>query len=81
MDYKCFSVKLKSHLSQIGLYPSDYFEHSFRRGGASHALSSRVPADLVKIQGDLRSSAYQRYLKPSLKCRLQVGKMMAESLD
>ena len=36
--------------------------HSFRRGGAVHALSSGLPGEVVKLFGDWKSAAYLSYL-------------------
>jgi len=36
--------------------------HSFRRGGATWALSSGVPGEVIKVMGDWKSSAYLAYI-------------------
>jgi hypothetical protein len=55
-----FSTKLQAIFQGLGL--SGYSGHSFRRGGASHALASGVPVEIIKAQGDWRSLAYLDYL-------------------
>jgi integrase len=55
-----FDNKLRSIMSQLGLV--GYSGHSFRRGGASHALRCGVPAEIIMAQGDWRSLAYLDYL-------------------
>ena len=40
----------------------DFSSHSFRRGGATWALSCGVPGEVVKLMGDWASSCYLRYL-------------------
>lgn len=55
-----FFARLKSVMHTIGLH--GYSGHSFRRGGATHALHSGVPAEIIKAQGDWRSLAYLQYI-------------------
>ena len=43
----------------------DYSGHSFRRGGATWAFAAGLPADMIRLMGDWRSNAYQRYIDPS----------------
>ena len=40
----------------------DFSSHSFRRGGATWALSCGVPGEIVKLLGDWKSAAYLVYL-------------------
>ena len=55
-----FSKRLSHHLSKLHL--SGYSGHSFRRGGASHALAKGVPSEVIMAQGDWKSNCYLRYL-------------------
>ena len=73
LTYKQFMDKLRFCLAAIGIKPSDYSGHSFRRGGASYALQCGLPIDLIKLQGDWSSNAYERYLHPSFELRKQVA--------
>ena len=78
------TLKLRECLKALG-YPADkYSGHSFRRGGASFALQCGLPTDLIKLQGDWSSNAYERYLEPSFELRKQVtaklGSEMGRSL-
>lgn len=77
LTYNVFISKLRGVLSTIGMDPSQYAGHSFRRGGASLALASNVPTVLVKMQGDWRSNAYERYIEPSKDLKLSVARSMA----
>ena len=54
--------KLKSLIKQVGLDPSEFSGHSFRRGGATFAFASQVSPDLIKKHGDWLSDTYQKYL-------------------
>lgn len=51
--------------------------HSFRRGGATHALHCGVPTEIIMAQGDWKSTAYLSYLDSSdvHKRALHVSKM------
>ena len=48
--------------AQVGSDPDTVSGHSFRRGGATFAALAGVPAELIKLQGDWRSSAYELYI-------------------
>ena len=55
-------ARLKSIMERIGL--QGYSGHSFCRGGATHALHSGVPTEMIiiKVQGDWQSLAYLKYI-------------------
>lgn len=36
-----------------------FSSHSFRRGGATHAFRSKVPADLIQLHGDRKLDGYK----------------------
>ena len=80
LTYPVFVKFLKQCLDGLGFPSHQYSGHSFRRGGASFALESGVPADLVQTQGDWRSDAYKVYIDPSLKGRRMVAESMAKSI-
>lgn len=69
ITYSMFLTHLRLCLRKIGLNPSLFSGHSFRRGGASFALQCGIPADWIRLQGDWASDSYQRYLDPSLQLR------------
>lgn len=56
-----------------------YSNHSFRRGGASYALHCGLPVDLIKLQGDWKSNACERYLEPSFHLRQQVATTLGKA--
>ena len=41
---------------------SSYATHSFRRGGASYMFSIGMSVETIRLMGDWRSNAYQRYI-------------------
>lgn len=80
LTYSRFLALLKCCLSNLHIDSSKYSGHSFRRGGATFALESGVPPDLIKTQGDWKSSAYQLYLDPSVQSRVKVSHLMSRSI-
>ena len=80
VTYFKFHFYLRRLLQEAG-YKSELFSsHSFRRGGASYAFQCSVPDQLIKLQGDWQSDAYQRYLDFSLVDRSTVFLQMAAHL-
>ena len=71
LTYPCFLKKLRSILSRLGVDVRQYTGHSFRRGGASWALAQGLPIEAIKIMGDWKSDAYQRYLSLPLSAKFQ----------
>lgn len=80
LTHAVFTEAVKSLISQIGLNPSDFSPHSFRRGGATFAFQAGVPERLIQRHGDWRSDAYQRYLTLPLSQRTVVADLMAADL-
>ena len=62
----------------MGLNVEQYAGHSFRRGGATFAMRCGVPVELIKIQGDWKSNAYERYLENSFIERLKAVAIVAK---
>ena len=79
ITHAVFTSYLRQCLKKLGIDPSLYSGHSLRRGGASYALQCGLPADLIKLQGDWSSNAYERYLDPTLSLRLQVASTLGNS--
>ena len=75
-----FTEKLKTCLTKMGLDASQYSGHSFRRGGAQFALQCGLSTELIKLQGDWKSNACERYLEPSFELRKQVSETMGASV-
>lgn len=78
--YKFFHTVLRACLRQIGLQPSSFSSHSFRRGGASYAFLIGVRGELIQSQGDWKSDAYKLYLELGYKQRVSVSKLISQSL-
>ena len=74
-----FVTFLRKCLSKLGVNPSHYSGHSMRRGGASFALQCGVSAELIKLQGDWASNAYEKNLYPSLQLRKQLASTLGKA--
>jgi hypothetical protein len=57
-----FISMLRLVIAKLGLSPSDYSGHSFRRGGATSLAAAGVPAAMIKQMGRWKSLAYQVYI-------------------
>lgn len=77
LNYQQFLKDLKRLLCSLGL-GKGFSGHSFRRGGASFMLQSGIPGELIKVMGDWRSDAYQRYLDVSVSTRSVLVARVAE---
>ncbi|KAK3280563.1 hypothetical protein CYMTET_11608 [Cymbomonas tetramitiformis] len=77
MTHGVFVGEVKKLIRKIGLDPSQYSGHSFRRGGATMAFNLGVDHLLIKLQGDWVSNAYQRYEQLTEARRLELPKRLA----
>ena len=76
-----FVSKLRQSLSELGFPADRYTGHSLRRGGgggggAQFALQCGLPVELLKLQADWNSYAYERYLQPYFNLRRKVASTM-----
>lgn len=79
ITHAVFIKRLRDCLDKLGYNSSLYSSHSLRRGGASFALQCGLSAELIKLQGDWASNAYQKYLNPSFSLRQQVASTLGRS--
>ena len=80
VTYEDYMKALRLVIQNVGLDPSRYSTHSFRRGGATFAFKANVPGELIKTQGDWLSEAYLKYLDLSLDNRYQVAEKMRDQI-
>ena len=80
LTYTTFTTKLKRTLDLCGYDSSPFSRHYFRRGGTSFALHCGVPSDYVKLQGEWKSTAYERYLDHSLRYNLEALQQMSQGI-
>lgn len=72
---------IKALVTTLGLDASKFSSHSLRRGGASFAFLCSVQRELIQMQGDWKSDAYQRYLQFDEQQKLSVTAAMQEALQ
>ena len=70
MTYGLYVQILRQKLATLGINPSKFVAHSLCRGGTSWAFTSGANSELIKLQGDWKSHAYQRYLDLPLSVRV-----------
>lgn len=80
LTHSLFVKLLKASLMSAGLDPSEYSGHSFRRGGCSYAFEIGFPNDLIKLRGDWKSNAYERYVTVSMKQHKMFASRFRKSL-
>ena len=73
-----FVDKIQDIIKVLGLDPSKFAGHSFRRGGATWAYSVGVPMDIIRIIGDWKSMAYTAYVQCSEPLMLKAITSMVE---
>ena len=78
--YAKFLKFLRSCLENIGLDPTSYEGHSFRRGGASFAFQSGIPVEMIKLLGDWKPDAVLLYLTVPFKMRMESNNFLTKSV-
>ncbi|SPO26927.1 uncharacterized protein UTRI_10674 [Ustilago trichophora] len=68
---------LRLALERLGLQPSEYAGHSFRRGAATWAASAGVDSSTIQLLGRWSSDCYRRYIDRSA---LERRSMVASAL-
>jgi hypothetical protein len=62
LDHAAFVARLSRGLSTIGLDSADYNGHSLRRGGCTLCFAAGLGIVDIKLRGDWRSLAFERYV-------------------
>lgn len=75
-----FVARLKQVLGSVGIQPSQYAGHSLRRGGASWALQSGIPKEVIMIMGDWKSDAVFQYFEVSLPVKMSYYQKFSQGL-
>lgn len=78
--YSALVSKLRSHLAILGVDPTFYAGHLFRRGGASFTYQSGAPIELIKALGDWLSDTVLIYLTMPLTVRLHSANMLCKAI-
>jgi hypothetical protein len=80
ITFSSFTSFLKRLLSDVGIDPSDYSGHSFRRGGASWAFKAQIPGEMIQLIGDWASDSYKLYLYTTLDSKIMVAQRMRDTV-
>jgi hypothetical protein len=67
---------LRKQVGKLGLNPSRYSSHSFRRGATSLAFRSGVNVNLIQALGDWSSDAYKSYVTIGLQDKIRAVNLM-----
>jgi hypothetical protein len=62
LTHASFVLKLRQLLARLNYRPSDYSGHSFRRGGCTFCFEAGIDIMEIKLRGDWKSQAFERYL-------------------
>lgn len=81
LTHLTFVKLLRALLKKCGVDASQYSGHSFRRGGCTHAFSLGISPMLIKLRGDWRSNAYERYVFIQPEQHLQFAKSLSLSVS
>lgn len=80
ITYFVFQTQLRYLINKIGLNPTEFSTHSFRRGGTTFAFQSGVPTALIKAHGDWKSDCFQKYISLSLEDMIFVAAHMRQNI-
>jgi len=75
-----FAKSSKSCIVNIGLDPTLYSFHSFRRGSTTFAFNAGASPLFIKFLGDWSSHAYMVYLALNTSKKLSVAKILAQNI-
>ena len=75
-----FAKFLKSCMACIGLDPTQFSPHSFRRGGATFAFNSGASPLFITFLGDWSSDAYMVYLVLNTSQKLSLANTLAKHI-
>ena len=81
MTYNWYTKQLRSALIQIGRNPKAFSSHSARRGGATYLSQCGVSKDLIKLIGDWRSDAVDRYIAIPLQQKMTAAQQVRGKLQ
>ena len=79
LNYTSFVKCLHTTLQAAGYKAKEYSGHSFRRGGCSFAFKLGIPAALIKLRGDWRSNAYERYITIEQDMNINIARILTST--
>ena len=71
--------RVKGAMAAAGRDPRRYGAHSLRIGGATAALASGVPPQLIRLMGRWSSDIYEIYCRMSVEAALSVGEAISSA--
>ena len=71
---------LASLVKSMGLHPSDFGFHAFRRSGASLAFNNKVPLENIQAHGNWKSNAIWVYLSNAPQAASVVSRAFQKSI-
>ena len=74
-----YLTALRHYIDRLGINSSMYSSHLLSRGGASWILQCGLPSEIIKLQGEWASNAYENYLNHYLSLRKKVAETMGKS--
>ena len=72
LTYPPLTYWLREWVGRLGHQGALYLSHSLRRGGAQRAAQSGISHHVIKLMGDWKSQAYERYISMTLQERYDV---------
>lgn len=80
LTHSQFVNTLKYYLKMCNIDCDRYSGHSFRRGGCSYAFSLGISPVLIKLRGDWKSNAYERYVHVNEEQHKMLAYVMSKSI-
>ena len=71
---------LASLVKSMGLHPTDFGFHTFRRSGASLAFNNKVPLENIQAHGNWKSNAIRAYLSNTPQAASVVSRAFQKSI-
>ena len=78
ITHTSFVEKLRGYLLRLGYPAKDYSGHSLRRGGCSLCYSAGMSTIDIKLRGDWKSLAFERYIFVSKEKKNSSAKLLSE---
>ena len=80
LTYRVFQRMLKEALKRAGYEASEFSSHSLRAGGVTWVSRTGVPLDMIKILGNWKSDAYERYIENPTQKQEEAGLLMRKAI-
>lgn len=81
VTFQCVRQSLAAVLQHLGLSPTHFTFHSFRRSGATFAFNSNLPVPMIQAHGGWKSTAVLRYIQPDARASSLVSQKFQNLLS